>query len=446
MLAYLIISPRKHRQYSYNGLMFSAEKMVGAWKESVFIKNNAVFWTASLGVSFINYLYYPVMGRLLDPAAFGETQAAISIYTQAGVFFQVLGLVTVGIITKYSDKTVRDKISDELSRLSLMLSLVMLAATVIFSPLLKEFFNFGSVAPFLVLSLALLVSVPLALANSYLQGHKKFWTFAKGNLLSSISRIILSAILVTLGAQAAGAVGGLLCAQVLALGYALHKGRGLRHFVNEHLHLRFPKLGVLKSEVPYIAVVLATAITTNLILSFDILVVKHAFPPAEAGYYTGISIISNIIFFITGPLAMVMIPSLKPTQTKAKNYYFLKRSLFLTILIGGSVLMLFSLLPNLVVRVLLGGDYVDYAHFLPGLSMALFMLSLSNLLIYYHIGLRHLLVAPAVVISLVFTLLLIIQAEASMQQIVRSLITGSGILLALQASLMLYYRNTREVN
>ena len=420
--------------------MLAAEKLVGAWKESVFIRDNAIFWTASLGVSFLNYLYYPILGRLLEPAAFGETQAAISIYTQASVFFQVLSLVSVGIITKYSSKVIRNQINDELSRLALFFSLFMLVATVAFSPLLKDFFNFGSVVPFLVLAVSLIVSVPLAFANSFLQGTQRFWTLAGGNLLASISKILLSAGFVLLGFEAAGAIGGLVCAQVTALIYALNKGRGLRHFVGEHLHLRRPKLSILKPELPYIGIVLATSLTTNLLLSFDILVVKHVFPPEQAGLYAGISIISNIIYFITAPLAAVLIPSIKPGQSNAKNSHILKRSLFLTGLIGGGVLMLFASVPSFVVNTLLGAEYAVFANFLPGLSLALFMLSLSNLLIYYHIGLRHFLVAPAIIGGLVLTLILIGQAQASMAMIVRSLIIGSSVLLILLTSLLIYYR------
>jgi O-antigen/teichoic acid export membrane protein len=65
---------------------------------NVFLKNNAVFWITSLIVSFVNYLYYPILGRLMRPADFGETQTIISIFTQTAVFFQVIGLISIGII------------------------------------------------------------------------------------------------------------------------------------------------------------------------------------------------------------------------------------------------------------------------------------------------------------------------------------------------------------
>ncbi len=66
--------------------MVSSDQSTGALKERIFLRHNAIFWSASLFVSFLNYLYYPVLGRLLDPTSFGETQTIISIFTQVDRF------------------------------------------------------------------------------------------------------------------------------------------------------------------------------------------------------------------------------------------------------------------------------------------------------------------------------------------------------------------------
>src|SRR5579884_2077181 len=106
-----------------------------------FWRHNALYWSASLGVSVLNYLYYPVLGRLLDPVAFGETQTIISFYTQISTFFVVLGLVSVGIITKYGNERKRDQLTNELSRLALFLAVLLLIMSLAGAPLLKQFFH-----------------------------------------------------------------------------------------------------------------------------------------------------------------------------------------------------------------------------------------------------------------------------------------------------------------
>jgi O-antigen/teichoic acid export membrane protein len=413
---------------------------VWAARENAFYRHNALFWAASLGVSTLNYLYYPVLGRLLDPTSFGETQTIISFFTQAGAFFQVLGLVSIGIITKYSDERERERLTNEISRLALILSLVFFGLSLVFSPLLEQFFHFTSVGPFVLLGISLLVNVPLSFANAYLQGHKRFKTLASVNILGAISKLSLSVCFVLLGLQTMGAIGGLICAQLIGLLYSLRRGTGLRHFVRNNLQLRRINLELLRLELPYGAMVLATSLTTNLLLSFDILVVKHYFTPVLAGLYTGISITSNIIYYITGPFAAVMIPSIKPAHSAAQNYRTLQRSLLITGSIGGSVLLIFLLVPHLVIVLLLGHKYARYAIYLRGLGLSMFTLSLANLLIYYHIGLRHFLVAPAVLVGLATTLVLLATAHATIGLVVRDLIIGAFVLLALLAGLLPIYR------
>ncbi len=422
--------------------MENSEQPVEMPEQRAFMRHNAIFWAASLGVSFLNYLYYPILGRLLDPAAFGETQTIISFFTQAGAFFQVLGLVSVGIITKYPDEKLRDKLTNEISRLALTLSLLFFGLTIVFSPLLKHFFHFGSIGPFLLLGLSLLVNVPLSFANAYLQGNNRFKALSAVNILGAVSKLTLSISLVLIGLKTLGAIGGLIIAQLIGLMYSLKMGKGLRHFVAAHLHVQRPNLALLKPELPYALMVLATSLTTNLLLSFDILVVKHYFSPVQAGLYTGISIISNIIYYITGPFAAVMIPSIKPSQTAAENYRTLRRSLLITAGVGGAVLAVFLLVPHLVVLLLLGHKYALYANYLRGLAFSMFALSIANLLIYYHIGLRHFLVAPTVLVGLVTTLVLLARAHATMGMVVRDLVIGALVLLILLAALLLRYSST----
>jgi O-antigen/teichoic acid export membrane protein len=220
----------------------------------------------------------------------------------------------------------------------------------------------------------------------------------------------------------------------------LFQGKGIRHFAATNLHFKKPNLILLKPEMPYALMVLATSITTNLLLSFDILVVKHYFSPAQAGLYTGISITSNIIYYLTSPFAAVMFPSIKPSKTLSQNQQVLKRSLLITSGVGGLALLVFLIVPHLVVLALLGHKYAIYSSFLRGLGLSMFALSLANLLIYYHIGLRHYLVAPAVLIGLIATLALLASRHASMGMVVGDLVLGALILLALLTILLFVYR------
>lgn len=417
----------------------NGKKIISYIRQNAFLRNNAIFWVGSLVVAFMNYLYYPVLGRLMQPADFGEVQTVISIFGQLAIFFSVIGLISIGIITKYSDEDQRLKITNEISRLALYVSVVMLLLIILFSPELKGFFHFQSVLPFFALACTLLISVPIAFSNSYLQGHKRFLVLATSNLILSTGRIVLAVIFVVAGFRALGAIGGLICAQLIALAYSLKKGKGIRHFVANHLHLQKPQLQIIRGELTFISAVFLTSLTTNLLLSLDILAIKHYFPPRAAGYYTGISIIANIVYFVTGPIAGVLIPSISVSQTEAESFSFLRRSLYLLLPIGGGITLFFVLLPHLVVTLLLGSAFGPYATYLKGLSIALFLLSIANLLIYYHIGRRHNAIAPVVTIGLIVTTALLWIRHTTMGAVVGDLEIGASFILVLMIGLSLVY-------
>lgn len=408
-----------------------AMRIINGWFGDSLVKNTAIFWLASLGVSFINYLYYPVLGRVMKPADFGEVQTVISIYTQTAVFFQVLALVGIGVIAKYAQADERQRVLDELSRLALTCSALVFVLTVLFAAPLAHFFHFYSVAPFLALAAALVVSVPLSFANSYLQGHKRFMVLSAGNLMAAVAKLALGVLFVWLGLATFGAIGGLVCAQLLGLAYALKMGEGIRHFVAANLRARKPELSLLRPELPYAGMVLVTSLATNLMLSFDILVIKHYFAPEQAGLYSGISIISNIVFFLTSPIAGALVPSIRPAQPAAANRRLLLRSLGLSLVVGGAATLLFTGLPNLVVGLLLGSRFVPYAMYLPGLAVALFFMSLVNLIVYYHIGMRNYWIAPAIALGLVITLGAIAGSHASMGAVVTDLVFGGAATLGI---------------
>lgn len=372
---------------------------------------------------------------MMTPADFGEVQTIISFLTQIGIFLQVLGLVSISIINKYPDRKQRDALIAELSRLSLFLSLVVLIVTIFAAPVLQSFFSFNSAAPFYALGASLLISVPAAFANSYLQAHKRFVTLSQSQFIATIGKLVFGVSFVLLGWATFGAIFGLILASALSLVFALKKGQGIGHFVESNLHLRKPKLHLIRPELPYAAMVFCTSLTINLMLSLDILVVKHYFDPHTAGLYTGISIISNIIYFVTGPFVGVMIPSLKLSNSRAQNRRYLLRSVALTFSIGGIALAVFALAPTFVVTTLLGGAYATYAHYLPKLALTLFILSVSNIAIYYHVALRHYMIAPIVLIGLGVTFWLLSNSHADMGQVVNGLLGGAIVLIALVAGL-----------
>ncbi|HEY6736822.1 MAG TPA: oligosaccharide flippase family protein [Candidatus Saccharimonadia bacterium] len=396
---------------------------------SQFLRHNAIFVVGSLAVSFMNYLYYPVLGRLLAPADFGEVQAVISFFLQTGVLLSVLGMVTISVVKRYSNDVQRQAILGELEQLALWIGLALFTVVVLAAVPLQNFLNFTSPVPFILLALSVLLGIPGAFANAFIQAHRRFGVLSASGLVASLGKLLGSTALVIIGWRAAGAVLGVVLAQLLALAFAAWWARRLGRRLSVP-HLQRPNLTLIRPELRYAGLVLVTSLAINMLLSCDIIVAKHVFSPHDAGLYAGIATVARIIYFLTVPLAAVLIASVKPGEP-AHNHALLKRSLALLALLGGGTLLVFCWAPAVIVGLLVGQRYAPVAGLLPGLSLAIFTLSLANLLVYYHVALRHVSVLAAAGLGLVITLGLFLLHHGSLTAIVESLGWGSAALVGL---------------
>jgi hypothetical protein len=142
-----------------------------------FLKNNVIFFIGSLLVAFLNYLYYPIMGRIMSVEEFGEVQTIFSLVFLSGVILTVFRMIVLNITTNdrarqlptatislpISDLLPRDK-SEPLLRetdhsisalytLALFIHLPFLTVLLFASPFISHFFSFESSWSFSVFSL-----------------------------------------------------------------------------------------------------------------------------------------------------------------------------------------------------------------------------------------------------------------------------------------------------
>lgn len=403
---------------------------LAALRRSPFLKHNAIFFAGALVMGFLNYLYYPVLGRMLAPASFGEVQTLFSLFAQINIFLSVLGLLTVNIVANYKDERARDRMIIELEKLAILISAVLLIATTLGGPLLQRFFHFDSFWPFIALALAVAVTVPLTFRNAFLRGKHFFGLVSLAGILAAAGDLVLSIIFVLFGWHSTGAILGLVAAQLLAFFYAAWNAK--RHgFAPAITHIfSKPDIRFVLPELKYAALVLVGSLTITGFYSIDAVAIKHFFDAHTAGLYAGVSTIARIIFFLTASISQVLMPSIKLHQEKRHNQQTLLKSFILLVAIGGGTLILFTVLPDFIIRTLMGATYLPYADLLPRLSLALFIISLLNLFIMYHMALRRYVIMPIIIAGVVVTCVLLSLSHQTLQAVINSLLYGSAITLA----------------
>lgn len=403
---------------------------------SSFLRHNAIFFLGSVGVGALNYLYYPILGRMLPPHVFGEVQVLVSLFLQLCIFLSVLGMVTVNVSANYENAQQRNRVIFDLERIALLISLGLLGLSVVFGSPLQEFFKFDDQWPFVVLVLAVVVSVPFTFRGAFVRGQHGFVVASIANLIASAAKILFSMLLVAAGLGAAGAVGGIVVAQLVALVYIAWWARrmGLTRAEGVRWTGR-PDMALLVPELRYAGMVLVTSLLITVQFSIDILVVKHYFDAHTAGLYAGIATVARIIFFLTGSISQVLMPMVKLKNTTIHNRQLLTKSFLLLAGTGLPALLLFALLPGEIVGLLMGDVYRQYAHLLPILSVAIFAVAMTNLVVSYYMALRRYFITLVVITGAGVTLLLMILHHSTLQDVIENLLVGSVSMLVLIAGI-----------
>ena len=177
--------------------------------------------------------------------------------------------------------------------------------------------------------------------------------------------------------------------------------------------------------------VLVGSLTITVLASVDIFIVKHYFDAETAGQYAGISTVARMIFFLTMSVAQVLLPSVRIELSQKENRQYLLKSLALVTVLGGTVLLVFTVFSANIVRFLMGNSFSTYTHLLPALSLAMFIISILNLIVSYYIALRRYQISAIVALGAIITGGLLIADHQTLAMVVNSLLYGSASMLGL---------------
>lgn len=399
-------------------------------RNSPYLKHSAVFFVGSLLVSLLNYLYYPILGRVMTTAQFGEVQALVSLFLQTSIFLSILSYVTVHITVNVKDPDSRNRTLLGLERYASIAGIAILAIMLAAVRFLQHFLKFEHAWPFIMLILGLALSIPLAFRMAFLRGRKQFGKASFSDGIGSFAKLIFSPALVAVGMGTTGAILGLSLSQIVSIVFVYiwarrygFSGHGLRH---KGISLR-----QLKPQFIYAGAILVLSSGITALLSTDILAAKHYFSPETAGLYAGMATIARIVYYMTVPITGVMISHISTLQPAAKNRLQLRASSLLITGIGLAGLAVMAAAPQLIIRLLVGARYLAFSGLLVRLVIALLILSLANLFLLYHVSLNRYRFIFVPIVGFFITISFIYWYHASVQSIVNGILLGSSVTLAL---------------
>lgn len=405
-----------------------------------FVKNNIVLFIGSVTVAFLNYLYHPVLGRIMNVADFGEVQVIISLSMLTGVLGGVVKNVIVNITANKEDGDNQEEVILMLGKLSIYFVLLFSFLVVVFSNFFRQELNFHSYWPFIALALIISLSMAFNVRQAVLQGLNKFLEISISGAIVSLGRLGFAVLFVYIGWTSFGAIFGLLLAQILAFYYVYLKTR--QHLIlNAGKHIKIDSR--IKKELWYGLSILISSFAVTFLYTFDVVLVKYFFTAEEAGLYSGIATIGRIIFFLTASISIVLLSAVKFDNTKKTNLKILAKGLILTIGLGGVALLTFYLFYDTVVGLLIGSKYLLFSKYLFKLGILSFLASIINLIFVYFFALRNKQIIFPSLLAPLFVLILTVFNHETIMSVINNFIFG-GVFVLIALLSLLYVEIRKE--
>ena len=379
-------------------------------------------------VAFLNYMFYPVLGRLLSPADFGDIQALISLITQSSIIFGAFSMIVVNVTINTENPHERDAIITELQKITFWIIGIAFIFLLLSISELKYFFNFSSVFPLVGLAIILPISSLTTFRNAYLQGSGFFMQLSISGVISSFGRLVFAIIFILFGFGVLGATFGIIFANLTVFIYLYYQTKGSLH-LNTKANLHTLESGSIKRELKYGVLIFFTTSLVTIFYTSDILIVKHYFNSVDAGLYSGISAIAKILFFAIGPSSAVLLSSVKIKHSFAENTSALKKSFLVSFLVGVCGIFMFYTFSDTIISLMIGGKYASFAHFLPKAGLVMLLTAIVNIFIFYFLALRRFFLIGISLVGMVFMGFILFQGHTSIDAILNNLVISLVVII-----------------
>jgi O-antigen/teichoic acid export membrane protein len=274
-----------------------AVAQLGGREQRLILGGSLIMLGGSLTVAALNFAFNVGVARTLGPAGFGHVSAAVTLLMLASAITLSFQMVGAKFIARNPSDSGRFLVFRSLERRAWMVGLIAGGALAVASPWLTPALRMPSPWLLVVMGAAIAVFVPVGVRRGYFQGMCQFHRLAGNFVIEAAVRLLAGVVLVVLGFGVFGAVGGIAISVMAA------------YLLPQVTLLRTGAVGEcsppsLAEGMQAIVFFVGKVIINNI----DVLLVKHFFPPAEAGIYAAVALIGRVLAIMSWQVVSAMFP------------------------------------------------------------------------------------------------------------------------------------------
>ncbi|MBW3590015.1 MAG: glycosyltransferase [Actinobacteria bacterium] len=352
-------------------------------RQTELARHGFLLFVALTVANLSNYFFHVVVSRMLGPEDYGALGALLSAFIIISVpagALQVVIAKKVAVLRATGDRPGAGRVLRSMLGGSLVAALLLGLVATLASPLVSRFLHLESLVPSLILAGYMVFAIVTPVIRGGLQGQMQFTPLAALAAGTTILRLVAGVVFVRLGWGLSGAVGASLLAEAAGL---LLGVLPLRQLISVARPGRIPVKGILRDA----QMAMLTFGGFWAIVSLDTLLVRHFLPGERAGFYAAAAVAAHTVLFLPGAIAMVAFPRFAESFGQSVEA---RRTLFHSIVAVGVIGLLaalfLSVFRSLVIRTLFGEAYLPGAPVVGILALAMALLGVANILIYFHLA------------------------------------------------------------
>jgi len=323
-------------------------------------RKSLIIMVSSLAGGVLNYLYNPLVARLLTAAQYGELLTMFAILNVLTIPASTNAIVTTQYVSRYiatGDEGALGGFMRKMYRQVSIISVGLIAVFLVLLPLMVHFFHFSSGAALLLLGVSIPAAFITPVVQGVIQGRQQFMRLSVINVASPLVKIIGVSVAMVLGYQLTGII-GILGIGSIAVAYAAFRWARIRRPLDDR-PAGVPSTRELLNRGTY---ALLANIGLILLLNIDLFITKRYLSPDLAGQYGTISLLGKAIFFFGGSLALVLFPMVLSRHAKNESSAsVVSKALFAMSAITTCVVAVFAVGGPPIVRLLFGARYLNFS-------------------------------------------------------------------------------------
>lgn len=311
------------------------------------VRGSAILLLSTGLVAATNLLYNILIARMLGASGFGHASALYTLLMLVAAIPLSFQIVTSKFVARNPETIVRAQIYATMLRRAWQVGLgiaILLAAG---SAYLKSYFNLPAQHDLVLLAIAAGVYMPLGVRRGRMQGCYDF----RGLAISVVVEVAVKFACALLFLHFGMGVTGVMTAVLLSIVAAYIAGEpGAQARAKPGL-IKIAPFGEGMQAILYF---IGQVILSNL----DILLVKHFFPPAQAGIYAAVALVGRVVFMLSWSVVSSMFPITASHTNREGGRSVLYTGLFIVGAVTSAFIVAVALTPSAVWAMLLGKPFL----------------------------------------------------------------------------------------